>query len=81
MKRVRDIEKKTTGKINGHGKKCLERQAKWHVKKLALQVKLERLQFERAVVQRESFEARSVVQSAASSQAGQKNVIAFNKTL
>ena len=48
--------------------------------KLAAQLVLERLQLERARVERKNTKARAEIQSAASSQAGQENVAAVTET-
>ena len=53
-----------------------EPEAKLLSEKPATQLDLERLQLERARVERKNMEARAKVQSAASSQAGQENVVA-----
>ena len=62
--------------------KRLEREleAELQSEKLAARLELERLQLERAKMERENIEARAEVQSAASSQAGQENVAAVTKT-
>ena len=57
--------------------KHLDRKAKLQSEKLAAQLELKRLQFERARVERENIKARAEVQSTASSQAGQENVVAL----
>ena len=57
-----------------------ELEAKLRSEKLAGQLELERLQPERARVERENIEAQAEVQSAESGQAGQENVAAMTKT-
>ena len=57
-----------------------ELEAKWQSDKLAAPLELERLQLERTRLERENIEARTEVQSAASSQAGQESVVAVTKT-
>ena len=57
-----------------------ELEAKLQSEKLAAQLELERLQFKRVRVERENVEARTEVQSAASSQTGQENVAEVTKT-
>ena len=61
-------------------KKRLEKEAKSQSKKLAAQLEIERLKLERAKVECENIEARTEVQSAASSQAGQENVTTATTT-
>ena len=60
--------------------KRLEKDVKSQAKKLAAQLELESLQLERAKVECENIEARTEVQSAASSQAGQENVTTATTT-
>ena len=60
--------------------KLLDR-AKLQSEKLAAKVELERLQLERARVECENIKVRAEVQSTASSQAVQGNVVTVNKTL
>ena len=57
-----------------------ELEAKLQSEKLAAQLELERLQLERAKMERENIEARAEVQPAASSQPGQNYVVAVTKT-
>ena len=61
--------------------KRLERklEAKLKSEKLAAQLELERLQVERARIERENIKTRAKMQSAASSQAGQENMAAMTK--
>ena len=60
--------------------KRLKRGTRLQCEKLAAQLELERIQLERAKMERENIDARAEVQSAASSQAGQNNVTAVTKT-
>ena len=80
MQRKREAEEKRLEREIEEKRVEKELDAKLQSEKLTTQLYLERLQLKRAKVERENIEARAEVQSAASSQAGRKNVAAVIKT-
>ena len=80
LEREKEMEERRLERENEMEERRLEREAKLQSEKLAAQLQLERLQLEKAKMERKNIAARAKVQPAASSQASQDNVAAVTKT-